>query len=256
MRVIGLKTPRMEADDPLAKYILESSEKEGGFEDKDVLVVASSAVATVQGRTRKLEGVEPTKGARELAREAGLDERFTEIVLQESDEILGTGEECLLARKDGMLLPNAGVDRRNVSPGQVLLMPKNPSRAAKDLRKRLEDETGKQLGVIIADSHVQPLRIGTVGQAVEVSGIAPVMDCRGQFDLYGQPLHITFRAIADQLASAAQIVMGESDESVPAAIVRGADVAFSETSEKSIKISSERDIYSDLFRPKRGSLDP
>lgn len=250
METIGLKIPRIEIGDDLGGSILKSAGERGGLKDKDVIVVASSAVSTVQGRSKELENVEPLDRAGKLAREIGIDEKFVEVVLQESDGVLGIGEGCILTMNDGEFKINAGVDRTNAPPGQVLLMPKNPDRAAKDLRRELENKTGKRLGVVIADSHLQPFRLGTIGQAIGVSGINSAIDCRGKKDLYGRLLRITFRNIADQLASAAQIEMGESDESIPAVVVRGVDIAFSDGGKKSLKIPIERDVYSDFFNGK------
>lgn len=246
MQIIGLRTPVIKPDDDLPGIILEVARKVGGFKDGDVLVIASSAVATAQGNVRQLAKMEVSKRAKKLSEESGLGERFVEVVLQEADRVLSVGEKCLLTLKDGMIRINAGVDRTNAPSGHVVLTPRDVEQAAGNILGTLQKRTGRKIGVIIADSHVQPLRLGTVGQAIAAAGLKPVIDCRKQQDLYGRPLRMTFRAIADQLASAAQVVMGEAAERTPAVIVRGAGVELSWTKVSS-KIEPRRCIYASLL---------
>ncbi len=246
MQIIGLRTPVIKPNGDLPGIILKAARKVGGFKDGDVLVTASSAVATAQGNLRKLVEVEVSERAKKLSKESGLDERFVEVILQEADRMLSVGEKCLLTLKDGMIRVNAGVDRTNAPPGHVVLIPRDVEQAADNLFGTLQKRTGRKIGVIIADSHVQPLRLGTVGQAIATAGLKPVIDCRKQQDIYGRPLRMTFRAVADQLASAAQVVMGEAAERTPAVIVRGAGVELSRT-KLSSKIEPRRCIYASLL---------
>lgn len=248
MQVIGVKTPLIEPGDDLVEVILDSVGKEGALEDNDILVIASSVVSTVLGRIQKINEVKPSKRAKELAGESDLNEKFVEIIVQEADEILSPSEECILTLKDGMLRINAGVDRTNVFPGSALLIPENPGKIAEEIRNGLQGESGKRLGVIIADSHVQPLRLGTIGQALASSGLKEALDCRSQEDLYGRRLQITFRGIGDQLATAAQLVMGEANESTPVAVIRGANAAFSDKPGGTLKVSPEECVYSKFFK--------
>lgn len=243
MRVLGLNMPLIKPGDDLPAVILKVSEQVGGLKDGDIIVLASSAVATAQGRLRKLTNVRPSKRAKLLARRSGLRPEFVELVLREADKVLGTSKIAVLTLKDGRLCANAGIDSSNAPLGQVVLMPTKPNRTASEILQALKQHANVRLGVIIADSHIQPLRLGTVGQAVGVAGIEPAMDCRGQLDLFGKPLRITFRALADQLASAAQVVMGEGAERVPAAVMRGANVVFTEKAKTSPKIAPKRCIY-------------
>lgn len=246
MNVIGIKTPLIKPEDDLAEVVLDSIKNYKNLElkDEDVLVVASSAVSTVEGRIRNIDAVNPSEKAKELARESDLDERLVEIIIQESDEILHPFKDCILTIKDGMLRINAGVDRTNVPSGKALLLPKNPKKSAAKLRRKIEAKTGKKLGVIISDSHVNPLRRGTTGQAIGTSGIKESLDRRNEKDLYGNVLQITFQGVGDQLAAAAQLLMGEADESIPAVVIRGAKAAFSNKPEKSLKIPPEKCVYS------------
>lgn len=243
MRVLGINMPLIKPGDDLSDMILKASGQVGGLKDGDVIVVASSAVATAQGRFRRLGSIRPSKRAKLLARRTGLKPEFVELVLREADQVLGTTEMAVLTLKSGRLCANAGIDSSNAPPGQVVLMPSKPNQAAKAILRALERRVNARLGVIITDSHVQPLRLGTVGQAVGVAGIEPVVDCREQPDLFGKPLRITFRAVADQLACAAQVMMGEAAEQVPAAVVREANVNFTERAKTSPKISPKRCIY-------------
>jgi len=246
MQVIGLITPLIKPGDNLVRAVLAAAKREEGLRDRDILVIASSAVSTAQERLRKLADVKVSKRAKKLARKSGLNEKFVEVVIQEADQVLGVGEKCVLTLKDGMLRTNAGVDASNAPRGHVVLMPEDADRAAEEILNEVKRRTKKRVGVILADSHIQPLRLGTVGQAIGVAGIDPVIDCRKQRDLYGRRLQVTFRAVADQLASAAQVVMGEADERVPAVIVRDVRVNFSKSG-RSPKIEPERDIYAGLL---------
>ena len=242
MRVLGLQTPLLKPGDDLPAIVLRAAQQVGGLRDGDVVVIASSAVATVQGRLKRLSGVRPSRRAKLLAKRSGLEPKFVELVLREADEVLGCGRGGLVTLKGRRLCVNAGIDSSNAPPGHVLLLPKKPDGVARSFLQAFK-LAGASVGVIIADSHVQPLRMGTVGQALGVAGLEPVVDCRGQRDLFGKPLKMTFRAIADQLASAAQVVMGEAAERVPVVVVRGAGVELVERPKRSPKISPRRCVF-------------
>ena len=243
MRVLGLSMSLIKPGDDLGKLIVKAAEQAGGLRDGDILVVASKAVATAQGRVRELARVRPSARARKLANRAGLEPEFVELVLREGGRVVRAAKRVILTLKGGVLCANAGVDSSNAPPGHVVLMPARPNQAARALRQAIMRRMNARVGVIIVDSNVKPLRMGTVGQTIGVAGLEPVIDCRGQHDLYGKPLRITFRALADQLATAAQVVMGEAAERVPVAIVRGAGVELAEKPKHSPKISPKRCIY-------------
>jgi len=243
MKVIGLKLPLIKSGEALAAHILKAARQAGGLRDGDVLVVASKVVAISQGRVVELSKVHPSSRVKKIAAKTGQPPEFVELVLREADEIVEVGRDVILAVKNGMICANAGIDTSNAPPGHVVLMPSRPEQAARKLRAELVKASGRKIAVIISDSHVGPLRLGTVGQALGIAGIEPVVDCRGKMDLYGKPLRITFRALADQLATAAQLVMGEGDERVPAALVRGAGVKLVSRPKRSPKISPRRCIY-------------
>lgn len=248
MRVLGLKTPLIKSGDDLPARIARAAEQVGGLRDGDIIVISSKVVATAQGRVRELARVSPSARARKIAAKSGQDPKFVEIVLREASRVLNISKDVILTLKSGVICANAGVDSSNAPPGHVVLIPTNPNRAARELQRTIARRTNARIGVIIADSNVKPLRLGTVGQAIGVAGLEPVIDCRGQYDLYGKPLRMTFRALADQLATAAQAVMGETAEGIPVAVVRGAGIELVEKPKRSPKISPKRCIYSDMLK--------
>jgi coenzyme F420-0:L-glutamate ligase len=243
VRILGFPLPLVKPGDELTRLILDAARRVGGIREGDVVVVSSKVVATAQGRVRDLRKIKPSARAVRIARRSGQPPEFVELVLREADRVLRVSRGAILTVKGGMVCANAGVDLSNAPPGHAVLMPAKPDRAAEELRRALMVKSGSKIGVIIADSNVKPLRLGTVGQAIGVAGIEPVTDCRGQPDLYGRPLRITFRAIADQLATAAQAVTGEGDERVPVAVVREANVKFVERPRYSPKIPPRKCIY-------------
>jgi coenzyme F420-0:L-glutamate ligase len=243
MRVLGLSMPLITPGADIASMILRASEQVGGLRDRDIVVISSSALATAQGRVKKLASVRPSPRAKQLAKRSDLEPEFVEIVLREADKVLGVAKGAIATLKDGMLCANAGVDHTNAPLGSVTLMPEKPDQAAEEILRALKKRVEGRLGVIIADSHVQPLRLGTVGQAIGVAGMEPAIDCRGKRDLYGRRLRITFRGIADQLASAAQVEMGEADERVPAVVIRWAKVEFTDQPRTSVKIQPNKCLF-------------
>ena len=220
--VFGLPTGIIRSGDPIADLVIAAAEKTcGGFEEGDVLVLAETAVATAEGNIIDLSGVEPSPRARELADRYRMDPRTVEVVLRESDSIVGGIPGFLLCMKGGTLLPNAGVDASNAPPGCVTPLPADPDRSALSVKAAIEARAGVQIGVIVADSRTHAMRLGCSGVAIGSAGIPSVIDDRGRSDLFGRRLEVTKRAVADNIASAAELVMGEADECMPAAIIRG-----------------------------------
>lgn len=220
--VFGLSTGIIEPGDPIADRIVAAAMTVcGGFEDGDIVVLAETAVATSEGNVIDLSKVTPSARASELAAQYQIDPRTAEIVIRESDSIVGGIPGFLLCMKNGTLLPNAGVDASNAPPGCVTPLPADPDKSAVSIRESVKNLTGKTIGVIIADSRTHAMRLGCSGVAIGASGITAVIDDRGRSDLFGRKLEVTKRAVADNIASAAELVMGEADECTPAAIVRG-----------------------------------
>ena len=170
-------------------------------------------------------------------------------MLRESEEVLGGIPGFALAISKGILAPNAGIDRSNVPHGYAILYPQNPKRTVDQLRAYLErnsktDIQGPlRLGVLLSDSRITPTRMGTIGIAIAASGFKPVIDFRGKKDLFGNELKVTLKAVADQLSSAAQLVMGEARESTPVVIIRGYNADMDEEGSPSMTIDHEKCLY-------------
>ncbi|MCD4702729.1 MAG: coenzyme F420-0:L-glutamate ligase [Methanosarcinaceae archaeon] len=242
--MFGIRTPLIKAGDDLLDVLVQSfGEIHVCPQDGDVLVLAESAVATAEGRLVQLCDVHPGKRARELADQYALDPREMELVLQECDEVFGGVPGAALTITGGNLSPNAGIDGSNAPDGWVVLLPENTQRSAAMIRERIEECYGCHVGVIIGDSRTQPMRLGCVGVALGTSGIVPVEDARGERDLYGKMLHITHKAVADNLVSAAQLLMGEADEGIPCVLVRNAPVTIVEGSEEMPMFSRDECMY-------------
>jgi len=225
MQLFRVNTKLIKPRDNLVKIILQSLERQMlAIEDGDLLAIASKVVATVERRLKKLSSVKPSEKAKKLAKKYDLEPSFVEIVLQESKLIYGGVSKALLTLKNNVLTANAGVDHKNVPKGYVALWPKNPQKSAEKIRKEILEKTGKQVGVLIIDSRVTPLRMGTTGFALGIAGFEPVRDYRSDRDLYGNSISITRHAIADDIASAAHLLMGESSEQTPVVLVKNAPV--------------------------------
>ncbi|WP_292462755.1 coenzyme F420-0:L-glutamate ligase [Methanolobus sp.] len=225
LQMYGIKTPLIKPGDNIAEIIADSLKRQGlQLRDNDVLVIAESPVATSEHRLALLDEVKPSEKAFQLAEQYQLDPREMELILQECDEIFGGVPGAALTITRGTLAPNAGIDSSNAPDGYVVLLPKNAQESAARIHRYIQDRCNCRIGVIIGDSRTQPLRLGCVGIAIGTSGIVPVEDARGTFDLFGKELKITRKAVADNMVSAAQLLMGEAGESVPAVLVRGAPV--------------------------------
>ena len=227
MQVLPIKTRIIKPEDDFIEVVLHGIKAAGlSIEDNDILAVAETPLGTTEGRVVVLSDVTPSEQAKELASKYEMLPEVAELVIQEADEILGGIPHVVITIKKNTLMANAGVDKSNVPPGYASLLPKDPRASADRLRNEIKKRLGKTIGVLIIDSRTQPLRLGNIGMALGVAGFFPVADERGKKDLFGNELRITRRAIADNLASACTAVIGESNESIPAAIIRNAPVEF------------------------------
>jgi len=249
MQLFGIRTKLIQPEDDLVDIILDAArEQKLLIEDKDILTITSKAVATVQGRILKLNSIKPSKKARKLAEKHDLEPTYVEIVLREADEVYGGVHKALLTLKNNVLIANAGVDHKNAPEGYVILWPEKPHESAEKIRSEILKKTGKHVGVLIVDSRITPLRMGTTGVAIGIAGFEPIVDCRGARDLYGNLVLITRFALADDLASAAHLIMREADERVPAVIIRGVPANLSEKiNPDSITISAEECLFKKLI---------
>ncbi|MFA4824843.1 MAG: coenzyme F420-0:L-glutamate ligase [Methanoregula sp.] len=221
-KVFGLSTGIIRSGDSIAARAADAADRQcGGIHEGDILVFAETAVASAEGNIIDLATITPTPRAEELGKKYQMDSRTAEVVLRESDSVVGGIPGFLLCMKAGTLLPNAGVDASNAPPGCVTPLPKNPDGSALAIKTVIEQRYGVKVGVIIADSRTHAMRLGCSGVAIGCAGITAVIDDRGRSDLFGRKLEVTKRAVADNIASAAELVMGEADECTPAAIVRG-----------------------------------
>lgn len=223
--------------DDLAVLIAGSAE----LSDADVLVVAHKVVSKAEGRVVRLAEVEPSEEARRLAGDE--DPRRVEVILRESKRLVRTRPPLVIAEtRHGFICASAGVDASNAPEAdEVVLLPEDPDASAGRLRERLRDLTGADVGVIVSDSFGRAWRQGTTDVAIGLAGVRPLLDLKGRRDPVGYELHATVIAIADELAAAAELVMGKT-AGVPAAIIRGVD-ALGPGSARDLVMPAERDLF-------------
>lgn len=249
MTLYPIHTPIIRPGEDIAKVMMNALDRgKLRLEDRDIIVIAESVVATSQGRLEKLDQVNPSEDAMRMAKKYDLDPKIVEVVLRESNEVYGGVGDVLLTQKDGLFVANAGVDSSNAPNDYVVLLPKEPQKTADSIKKAVEKKTGKKIGVIIGDSRVIPLKRGVIGVALATAGIEPVEDYRGKVDLFGRKLKMTFRAIADDVVSAAQILMGEANEQIPMVLIRGVPIKFTEKPQQEMQLSPEECIYMKVFQ--------
>jgi coenzyme F420-0:L-glutamate ligase len=230
VRLYGIKTPIVKTGDSMVRIVLDSLRTQKlQLEENDVLVFTSKVVSCAEGRLVKLSEVKPSEKAKKLARRYGLTPEFAHLVLAEADKIYGGVPKAVLALKSGMLAANAGVDNKNSLEGYVVLWPEDPQNSVREIRDEIRRITGKRVAIMIVDSGLIPLRIGTTGLALAVAGFKPIRDHRGDKDLYGKTITITRHAVADDLASAAHLMMGESRERIPVVLAKDAPLDFDDS---------------------------
>jgi len=242
--------PLIQAGDDLGAILVSAIERAHlSMEDGDILVVAQKVVSKSERRYVELTTIVPSSRALRLGSQTGKDPRLVEVILSQSRRVVRYAPNVLIVEhRLGYVMANAGVDRSNVSSSAcgetVLLLPADPDRSAEGLRDRLAREFGKRVGVIINDSFGRPWRKGSVGVALGAAGLDSLRDLRGRPDLYDRKLEVSETAIADEIASAASLVMGQADEGFPAVLVSGFSVSdVSIPARKLVRSSSE-----DLFR--------
>lgn len=231
IELIPIKTELKKEPFDLFGTIIQSIERNGeDVREGDIIVVSSKFVAMSQGAIVELNTVHTSEEAQKLAEKFGMDPRLAELVIRESEHIFSGIEGFILVMKDGVMAPNAGIDKSNVQKGYVILYPREPFKVAQMLYNKLHEKIGRRVGVVIVDSRLMPTRMGTVGITLAVAGFEPVEDMRGRKDLFGNELRVTKKATADCIATSANMIMGESDESIPIVIVRNCKVRFNDKS--------------------------
>ncbi|MFN8378566.1 MAG: coenzyme F420-0:L-glutamate ligase [Anaerolineae bacterium] len=226
LALIGLPgLPVIQPGDNLASLIVDAFARAGlTVRDGDVLAVTSKIISKAEGRFVVLDSVTPGDEALRLAKVTGKDPRMVELVLQESVAVVRAAPNVLVVRhRLGFVSANAGIDQSNVNGGEdmALLLPVDPDASAQRLRAELGDRLGVQPAIVVSDSHGRPFRMGNVGVAVGAAGLPALRDLRGQQDLFGRVLKISMQGLADEIASAANLVSGEGGEGLPIVLLRG-----------------------------------
>ena len=247
VQVIGIEgLPIIKKGDNIAELVCKAAERQGiNIQDGDIFVITHVVVSRAEGRVVNLDEIVPSEFARNIAEHSEKDPALVEVVLRESKSIRRMRNGKLITEtKHGFVCANSGVDKSNV-PGErtVALLPQDSDRSAEGIRQVIRTLTGCEVAVVISDTHGRPLRIGEINVAIGVAGIEALRDRKGENDLFGYVLRVKQTAIADELASAAELVIGQANEGVPAAIIRGYNYPRSENAKAT-----------DLIRPKEEDL--
>jgi coenzyme F420-0:L-glutamate ligase/coenzyme F420-1:gamma-L-glutamate ligase len=250
IQLIGIPgIPLIKKGDNLAELVVAECEKYGKpLQDKDVVVIAETAVAKAEGSIFPLESLIPSEESIKLSKKTGKDPKLVEAIINESKEIIKVGPDFIISETShGFVCANAGIDESNVSMGNYKPIPLNPDTSAKNIQKKIISLTQKEIAVIISDTQGRPFREGAIGVAIGISGMEPIWDRSGQKDLYGRKLQTTSIAVADELASAASIVMGQASEGLPVVIIRGVeyfeDLKNQESNIKKLLRPKEYDVF-------------
>ena len=226
MLIYGVRTRLIRPGDDLVEIAIRDAVTGGNpIRDGDIVAFSAKVVGVMQGRLIDLSKVVPSDEALKLSKLYNLEPSFAEQVVKEADSIVGGVDHAVLTLKRGILVPNAGADQSNAPIGYAALWPVDPQASAEEIRGSFM-RRGLNVGVLVIDSWILPLRVGSGAVALGVAGFDPVLDLRGTMDLFGRQMKIKRVAVADSLASSANIVMGETAESTPIAVVRDAPVVF------------------------------
>jgi coenzyme F420-0:L-glutamate ligase/coenzyme F420-1:gamma-L-glutamate ligase len=243
--VIGIENiAEVRPGDDVARLIVDAAARQDTpLHPGDVLVIGQKIVSKAEGRLLRLDDVTPSPVADSLARGLGRDPRLVEVILRESRRVVRMDKGILITETHhGWICANAGVDQSNVDAGWVVLLPEDPDGSARTLRERLRARTGVEVGIVIADTFGRPWREGLTNVAIGVSGLAPLRSYLGERDPAGYLLQATILAVADELASAAELVMGKLDR-IPVAIVRGLGLVTSDEGSKPLLRDPARDLF-------------
>jgi coenzyme F420-0:L-glutamate ligase / coenzyme F420-1:gamma-L-glutamate ligase len=243
--------PLIRHGDNLADIIVSAlQENQITLADSDILVIAQKIISKAEGRAVNLAKVMPSRRAMELAEKTEKDARLVELILQESNEVLRTRIGTIIVEhKLGFVCANAGIDHSNVAgvgdstEEWVLLLPAEPDRSAEIIRQSIQAKTGREIGILIIDSHGRAWRNGTVGVAIGIAGLPSLQDLRGELDLFGFTLRITQVGVADELAAAASLAMGQAAEGTPIVHVRGFPYPLRQGSMQELLRPKEQDLF-------------
>lgn len=241
--------PLIKRGDNIAKIIVGSARRNGlEIEDGDIIVIAQKIFSKAEGRIVNLKEVVPSEKAKEIAEKTGKGPKFVELVLRETKEVIKASREILLVEDvRGLVCINAGIDKSNVEgESNFTLLPEDPDASAKKCREEIKRLTGKEVAVIVCDTYSRPFRRGQVNFAIGLAGIKPFKDYRGKRDLYGYILKVKNVAVVDEIAAAAELLMGQGEEATPVVIFKGLRgiVEFCEkSSAKDLKIGKNEDLF-------------
>jgi coenzyme F420-0:L-glutamate ligase len=242
MELFALKLPLIKKGDPLLDIIISELNEQGkSLKDGDIVVLAEKEISLEAKKQSELYD---------------MDERYVELIIREASMILGGMTHVILAKVNDFLIANAGIDQSNAGPNKVVLLPKNLKKVVWEYRNSLKKKYNlNDLGLIIADSRVQPLRKGTIGIAIATAGFEPIEDLIGHPDLFNRLMEITKRAIADDLASAAQFLLNETDQRTPVVIIRDSNVEFTDHPVSTPEMVPEECLYMNIFSKYLQSLE-
>lgn len=248
VKIIAVENlPLFKEGDNIGQFICDAAEKQKTpIQENDVVVVTHVAVSKAEGNVVNLDEVVPSERALEIAAKVFKDPAMVEVILRETKEIVRMGPNSLITEtKNGIVSANAGIDRSNVKGDRnVALLPVDPDASAQNIRREIKKRTSKTVAVIVSDTHGRPLRMGEINIAIGIAGIKPIRDRRGEKDLFGYVLHVKQTCIADELASAAELVIGQANEGIPAAIIRGYKYQAAENvSAKDLTRPKEKDMF-------------
>lgn len=248
IKIIGIEgLPIIKRGDNLTNLILEAIKKQQiHLQEKDIIVITHVAISKAEGNVIDLNKIKPSQKAKEVAIKTGKDPNLVEVILRESSEIVRMKHNSIIVEhNNGMVCANAGIDRSNINgENNVVLLPKDANASAGRLQKEIENKIGIKVGIIISDTHGRPLRRGEINVAIGVAGIKPIMDRRGKPDLFGYILKNKRTAVADELASAAELVIGQANEGIPAAIISGYNYQYEESaSANELARPKEKDFF-------------
>ncbi|HYJ03003.1 MAG TPA: coenzyme F420-0:L-glutamate ligase [Nitrososphaeraceae archaeon] len=234
------------AKSKLLNILLESIKNNNQIiKNGDIIVIAQKIISKNEGRSIYLNRVIPSSKSLELGRKINKDPRIVELILQESRKIIRVFDRTIITETfHGFICANAGIDQSNVSKSKnrVLLLPKDPDKSADSIRKEIYEKTRKNVAVLITDTFGRPFRMGQTNVAIGIAGINPLKNYKGKRDMFGKIMKVTEIAIVDEIAGAAELVMGKS-QGIPVAIVRNAIYSKHHSSIKKIVREETRDIF-------------
>lgn len=251
LELFGLtEIPLIVEGDDIAELILSSLEQQNiELEEGDILLIAETLISKAEGNYIDLNEINPSPAAHELAEKCKKEPELVEAILNESKEIIAVGPNFIISEtKHGFVCANAGIDESNVEDGLATPIPKNPDKSAKEIYNSLKDEVGGNLAIIITDTQGRAFRNGAIGVSIGCSGLSPLWERIGEKDLYGRKLETTEIAVADELAAAASLLMGQANEGIPAVLAKGF-LNFNKLQDKKSTIEPLlRKKESDVFR--------